>query len=87
MLQITPMERFVLQLLASGHANEEIASRLVATEDHVEAHLADLFARLGASGRTHAVAIAARRGLLDSSSREAQREPTLSKAERYRMEA
>jgi DNA-binding CsgD family transcriptional regulator len=65
-LQITPRERTVLQLLASGSEIYRLADRLGVSEPEVEAHLTSLFARMGAAGRTEAVAAAWRRGLLSS---------------------
>jgi DNA-binding NarL/FixJ family response regulator len=64
MLQITPWERSMLELLASGTPVSQIASRLEMTEREVELRLTDLFSRMGASSFRDAVAVAARRGLL-----------------------
>ncbi len=64
MLQITPAERLVLQLLAQGTPVNAIAAQLGVTSRDVETHLITLFAQLGASGPTEAIAVAARRGLL-----------------------
>lgn len=64
MLSITPWERSALQLLADGQAPKEVAVRLLMTEKEVERRLATLFARLGASDRTEAIAAAFRRGLV-----------------------
>ena len=63
-LQITPWERATLELLADGKATDEIAGRVGISEREVEAHLNALFARMGATSRTEAVAAAFRRGLL-----------------------
>jgi len=68
-LQITPSERTALQLLANGMAMSELARQLGIGECQIEAHLATLFARMGAAGRTDAIAAALRRGLLISSDR------------------
>ena len=62
MLQITPSERAVLQLLADGHDASRIARRLGIRE--IDAYLSALFAKLGTSGRSDAVAAASRRGLV-----------------------
>ena len=51
-------------LLAEGHANRVIARRLFVTESTVKTHLRSISAKLGATNRTHAVAIARRRGLI-----------------------
>lgn len=64
MLQITPWERTTLELLANGKPTDEIAGRIGISESEVEAHLNTLFARMGAAGRSEAIAAAFRRGLL-----------------------
>jgi DNA-binding CsgD family transcriptional regulator len=64
MLHITPMERSALQLLANGKATRDIAERWGVSEPEVDAQLHVLFERLGAAGRSEAVAAALRRGLL-----------------------
>lgn len=66
MLHITPHERAALQLLADGGEARELADGLGVSEPEVEAHLSRLFARMGAAGRTEAIAAAGRRGLLQS---------------------
>lgn len=64
-LQITPWERMVLRLLASGSAPSTIGDHLGMSERAVDAHVASLFAKLGVATKTDAVAAAVRRGLLD----------------------
>jgi DNA-binding CsgD family transcriptional regulator/tetratricopeptide (TPR) repeat protein len=49
---ITPREREVLALLAQGRANEEIAAALVVSVRTVESHVANLYAKIGISGRS-----------------------------------
>lgn len=66
MLHITPTERAALQLLATGIGTGELAGRLGLSAYEIDAHLASLFARMGAASRTEAVASAMRRGLLTS---------------------
>ena len=63
-LQITPSERALLECLANGVALHEIARRLGANEHQIDASLQALFARMGVTSRTAAVAAALRRGLL-----------------------
>ena len=46
-------------------ANKQIAWQLSVLEDTVKAHMKNIFAKLDASDRTHAVTIAARRGIID----------------------
>jgi DNA-binding NarL/FixJ family response regulator len=61
---ITHREREVLQSVAEGNANKEVAARLRISEETVKAHMKKLLAKLGANDRTHAVMIALRRGVI-----------------------
>jgi two-component system, NarL family, response regulator YdfI len=61
---LTRREREVLQMLAGGLANKEIAARLNISEHTVKFHVASVLGKLGASGRTEAVALGIRRGLV-----------------------
>jgi DNA-binding NarL/FixJ family response regulator len=61
---LTPREREVLQLLADGLPNKVIANRLSVSLHTIKFHVASILAKLGASSRTEAVAVGARRGLV-----------------------
>jgi DNA-binding NarL/FixJ family response regulator len=61
---LTPREIDVLQLIAGGNANKEIAAQLSLSEDTVKGHVKSILAKLGANGRTHALTIALKRGIL-----------------------
>ena len=61
---LTRREREVLQLLAAGMTNKEIASRLGVTDHTVKFHVNGILGKLGAVTRTEAVVEAARRGLI-----------------------
>ena len=61
---LTPRERQVLQLLAEGASNKSIARHLDITPHTAKFHVASIVAKLGASGRTDAVAKAMRLGLV-----------------------
>ena len=61
---LTPRESEVLQMLASGLANKEIAARLSISEHTVKFHVASILGKLGAGSRTEAVSIGIRRGLV-----------------------
>ena len=61
---LTRREREVLQLLAGGMTNKEIASRLGVTDHTVKFHVNGILGKLGAVTRTEAVVEAARRGLI-----------------------
>ncbi len=60
----TPREREVLALLARGLSNPQIAARLDISEHTAKFHAGQILAKLGATTRTEAVVIAARRGLV-----------------------
>jgi DNA-binding CsgD family transcriptional regulator/tetratricopeptide (TPR) repeat protein len=60
----TPREREVLALVAAGRTNRQIGAELFISEKTASVHVSNILAKLGASGRTEAVAIAAARGLL-----------------------
>jgi DNA-binding NarL/FixJ family response regulator len=61
---LTPREMQVLQLLAEGASNKAIARRLGITPHTVKFHVAAVAGKLGATGRTDAVAKAMRLGLV-----------------------
>ena len=61
---LTPREREVLQRLASGIANKQIADQLRISEHTVKFHVASILGKLGASTRTEAVSIGIRHGLV-----------------------
>ncbi len=61
---LTPRELQVLQLMAQGLPNKGIARALGITENTAKFHVASVTAKLGASGRTEAVTLAARTGLI-----------------------
>lgn len=61
---LTPREREVLQMLASGLANKEIAAKLSISDHTAKFHVASILGKLGAVSRTEAVAIGIRRGLV-----------------------
>lgn len=63
-LGISPREREVLELLAAGLANKEIAERLHVSPHTVKTHVARLFEKLGARRRTEAILKARELGLL-----------------------
>lgn len=61
---LSPRELQVLQLVAQGLPNKGIARALGISENTAKFHVASLSAKLGASGRTEAVTLAARQGLI-----------------------
>ncbi|SFK00122.1 response regulator transcription factor [Caulobacter sp. UNC279MFTsu5.1] len=61
----TEREIEILSLVAAGNPNKQIARRLGISEDTVKAHLKRIFAKLGVADRTHAVTVAAKRGIIE----------------------
>lgn len=61
---LTPRERDVLELVATGRSNREIAAALFISAKTVSVHISNVLSKLEAGSRTEAVAIARRRGLL-----------------------
>jgi DNA-binding NarL/FixJ family response regulator len=62
---LSEREVAVLNLVAVGKANKEIAYSLALSEETVKAHLKNIFAKLDVGDRTHAVTLAVRRGIIE----------------------
>jgi len=54
-LGISPRELDVLQEIAAGHSNKEIAAHLNVSPNTIKTHASRLFEKLGAKGRTDAI--------------------------------
>jgi len=63
--QITPREREVLQKLAEGLSNKEIAARLHMSVDTERTHMMNILNKLGVHSRLQALVFAARHGLVE----------------------
>lgn len=61
--QLTRREREVSSLVADGRTNREIAEKLVLSERTIEAHLANIFSKLGASSRAQVASWYARQAM------------------------
>lgn len=61
---LTPREREVLQMLAAGLGNKEIAVKLGISEHTVKFHVTAILGKLGAASRTEAVSLGIRHGLV-----------------------
>lgn len=63
-LAITPRELEILELIAKGMSNREIAEKLFVSENTVKTHSSRVFDKLGAKRRTQAVQLGKEFGLI-----------------------
>jgi two-component system NarL family response regulator len=63
--ELSVREREVLQHMFEGKSNKEIAAALSISEHTVNIHVKNILSKLGASGRTEAVTLALRKGILN----------------------
>lgn len=61
---LTSREIQVLQSVAMGCPNKQIAEQLMISEDTIKGHLSSIMNKLGANNRTHAVTLAIQRGII-----------------------
>jgi len=61
---LTPREIEILQQVAEGNRNRDIADRLCISEGTVKVHIQHIMGKLGANDRTQAITIAVRRGII-----------------------
>ena len=62
---LTAREREILQLLANGMSNADVAAKLFISQETVKSHVRHILTKLEADTRTHAVAIALRDSIID----------------------
>jgi DNA-binding NarL/FixJ family response regulator len=62
---LTTREREILQLLADGMSNVDVATKLFISQETVKSHVRHILAKLEADTRTQAVAIALREAIID----------------------
>jgi len=65
---LTPREREVLRLVASGRANKEIGAQLGISERTVKTHISNIFSKLELTDRTQAALFVHNRGMLEKDS-------------------
>lgn len=64
---LTPRQNEILQLMAQGMQNKDIASELGMLEGTVKVHVKSILQKLGVNNRTHAVVTGIRQGLVPAS--------------------
>jgi DNA-binding NarL/FixJ family response regulator len=62
---LSEREVAILRFVAIGQANKQIASQLGLSEETIKGHLKNIFSKLDVADRTHAVTVAARRGIIE----------------------
>jgi DNA-binding NarL/FixJ family response regulator len=62
---LTPIEVAIVQLIAAGNGNKQIADQLSMTEETVKGRIKSILSKLNANDRTHAATIALRRGIIE----------------------
>jgi DNA-binding NarL/FixJ family response regulator len=63
-IDLTAREREVLEYVARGYSNGDIARAIGRTDETVKIHLKRIFTKLGVVGRTEAVTVAIQRGII-----------------------
>jgi DNA-binding NarL/FixJ family response regulator len=61
---LSPMEVRVLQMIADGNGNKEIAVKLGVTEEAVKGQVRNILSKLRANDRTHAAVLGLKRGII-----------------------
>jgi DNA-binding NarL/FixJ family response regulator len=61
---LTSKEILILESVAAGQSNKSVARELKIAEDTVKSHMKNIMSKLNAKGRTHAVIIALKRGII-----------------------
>lgn len=63
--ELTSRETDVLRLISKGNSNKLIGEQLQISDQTVKGHVKNIFLKLGANDRAHAVAIAVKRGIIN----------------------
>jgi len=61
---LSPMEIRVLQMVADGNSNKDVAGKLGVTEEAVKGQVRNILAKMGANDRTHAAVLGIKRGII-----------------------
>ncbi|MGV3511560.1 MAG: response regulator transcription factor [Novosphingobium sp.] len=62
---LTTREIEVLQMIAGGHSNKQVAWKLGVAEETIKSNIKSIFGKLRVNDRTHAVTTAAKRGIIE----------------------
>lgn len=62
--ELSPRQSEIIAMIAEGLSNDEIAAKLFISENTAKQHIGDVYVRLGARNRAHAVHLAHEAGAL-----------------------
>ncbi len=62
---LSPTEIRVLQMVADGNSNKDVANKLGVTEEAVKGQVRNILAKMGANDRTHAAVLGIKRGIIE----------------------
>lgn len=62
---LSPTEVRVLQMVADGNSNKDIAAKLTVTEEAVKGQVRNILSKLGANDRTQAAVLGLKRGIIN----------------------
>ncbi len=62
---LSPTEVRVLQMIADGNSNKDVAGKLGVTEEAVKGQVRNILAKMGANDRTHAAVLGLKRGIIE----------------------
>jgi DNA-binding NarL/FixJ family response regulator len=61
---LSPMEIRVLQMIADGNSNKDVAAGLGVTEEAVKGQVRNILSKMGVNDRTHAAVLGVKRGII-----------------------
>lgn len=70
LVQLTGMQKTVLEVLKTGHTNKQIATQLQISEETVKEHVRKLLQRVGCTNRTQLAVWAVKKEMLENGTEE-----------------